>query len=189
MIIEGKIKVIRHARENKIPFFGICLGMQLAVIEFARHVCGLTEAHSSEFNRETPDPIICLLKEWYDYQKKSIQRRDEASELGGTMRLGEYPCDITEGTFAFEAYRKQNIFERHRHRFEFNNPYRELVVKNGMVLSGICPDADLVEIVELPGHPWFLGCQFHPEFKSRPMDPHPLFKAFIKASLQRKNML
>ena len=187
--IEGKIKVIRHARENNIPFFGICLGMQLAVIEFARHVCGLADAHSSEFNRDTPDPIICLLKEWYDFQKKSIQRRDEASELGGTMRLGEYPCDIRDKTFAFEAYRQPSIFERHRHRYEFNNQYREQLIKNGMIVSGICPDADLVEIVEIPAHPWFLGCQFHPEFKSRPMDPHPLFKAFIKASLQRKNML
>jgi len=133
--------------------------------------------------------LCFLLKEWYDFQKKSIQRRDEASELGGTMRLGEYPCDIRDKTFAFEAYRQPSIFERHRHRYEFNNQYREQLVKNGMIVSGICPDADLVEIVEIPAHPWFLGCQFHPEFKSRPMDPHPLFKAFIKASLQRKNML
>ncbi len=187
--IEGKIKVIRYARENKIPFFGICLGMQLAVIEFARHVCGLTDAHSSEFNKDTKNPVIFLMKEWYDFQKKSIQRRDEASALGGTMRLGEYPCDIKEKTFAFVAYQQKSIFERHRHRYEFNNEYRTVLEKNGMLLSGICPDANLVEIVEIPQHPWFLGCQFHPEFKSRPMDPQPLFKAFIAASLQRKNLL
>ena len=187
--IEGKIKVIRYARENKIPFFGICLGMQLAVIEFARHVCGLTDAHSSEFNKDTKNPVIFLMKEWYDFQKKSIQRRDEASALGGTMRLGEYPCDIKEKTFASVAYQQKSIFERHRHRYEFNNEYRTVLEKNGMLLSGICPDANLVEIVEIPQHPWFLGCQFHPEFKSRPMDPQPLFKAFIAASLQRKNML
>jgi len=187
--IEGKIRVIRYARENNIPFFGICLGMQLAVIEFARHVCGLADAHSSEFNKDTKNPIIFLMKEWYDFQKKSIQRRDEASDLGGTMRLGEYPCDIREKTFAYDAYQQISIFERHRHRYEFNNEYQAVLEKNGMLVSGICPDANLVEIVEIPQHPWFLGCQFHPEFKSRPMDPQPLFKAFIKASLQRKNML
>ena len=187
--IEGKIRVIRYARENNIPFFGICLGMQLAVIEFARHVCGLADAHSSEFNKDTKNPVIFLMKEWYDFQKKSIQRRDEASDLGGTMRLGEYPCDIREKTFAYDAYQQTSIFERHRHRYEFNNEYQAVLEKNGMRVSGICPDANLVEIVEIPQHPWFLGCQFHPEFKSRPMDPQPLFKAFIKASLQRKNML
>jgi CTP synthase len=187
--IEGKIRVIRHAREQKIPFFGICLGMQLAVIEFARNVCGLSDAHSTEFNTHTQHPVIFLMKEWYDFQKKSIQRRDEASDLGGTMRLGEYPCDLIEKTLALEAYRQPSIFERHRHRYEFNNEYRDIIEKNSMRISGICPDANLVEIVEIPEHPWFLGCQFHPEFKSRPMDPHPLFKAFIKASLQRKNML
>jgi CTP synthase len=163
--------------------------MQLAVIEFARHVCGLADAHSSEFNKDTKNPVIFLMKEWYDFQKKSIQRRDEASDLGGTMRLGEYPCDIREKTFAYDAYQQTSIFERHRHRYEFNNEYQAVLEKNGMRVSGICPDANLVEIVEIPKHPWFLGCQFHPEFKSRPMDPQPLFKAFIKASLQRKNML
>ena len=187
--IEGKIKVIRYARENNIPFFGICLGMQLAVTECARHVCGLADAHSSEFNKDTKNPVILLLKEWYDYQKKSIQRRSEDSHLGGTMRLGAYPCELKEGTFAFEAYQQPSIFERHRHRYEFNNEYRDMLEKSGMIVSGICPDANLVEIVEIPAHPWFLGCQFHPEFKSRPMDPHPLFRAFIKASLQRKNRL
>ena len=187
--IEGKIKVIRYARETNIPFFGICLGMQLAVIEFTRNMCGLFDAHSSEFDKDTKNPVIYLMKEWYDFQKKSMQHRDETSELGGTMRLGEYPCDIREKTVAHEAYRQASIFERHRHRYEFNNEYRDMLEKNGMIVSGMCPDANLVEIVEIPHHPWFLGCQFHPEFKSRPMEPHPLFKAFIAASLRRKNLL
>ncbi len=187
--IEGKIKVIRYAREAKIPFFGICLGMQLAVIEFARHVCGLFDAHSTEFNQDTKNPVIFLMKEWYDFQKKSIQRRNESSALGGTMRLGEYPCTISDKTLAYDAYRQSRVFERHRHRYEFNNDYRGVLEQNGMLVSGICPDANLVEIIEISEHPWFLGCQFHPEFKSRPMAPHPLFKAFIAASLQRKNLL
>ncbi|MFH1624938.1 MAG: CTP synthase, partial [Pseudomonadota bacterium] len=181
--IEGKIEAIRYARENKIPFFGICLGMQLAVVEFARNVCGLAEAHSSELNKDTPHPVIYLLKEWVDYRNNTVQQRHENVNLGGTMRLGAYPCKITEGSFAREAYQKDLISERHRHRYEFNNKYRETLIKKGFRISGTSPDEELVEIIEVKSHPWFLGCQFHPEFKSRPMDPHPLFREFIKASL------
>ena len=185
--IEGKIETIRHARENKIPFFGICLGMQLAVIEFARTVCGLKEAHSAEFVPDTPYPVIFLLKEWIDYKNNVVQKRDETSYLGGTMRLGEYPCKVQKDTFTYQAYQKELIHERHRHRYEFNQKYQELLVNNGLKLGGTSPDGKLVEIIELSDHPWFLGCQFHPEFKSRPKDPHPLFREFIRASLRYKS--
>jgi len=181
--IEGKIKAIRYARERKIPFFGICLGMQLAAVEFARNVCGLKDAHSSEFDKETPHPVIGLLKEWIDYKNNTIQQRDENTDLGGTMRLGAYPCRLTKDSFAYRAYQQELISERHRHRYEFNNKYREDLVKKGLRTSGVSPDGELVEIIEIESHPWFLGCQFHPEFKSRPMTPHPLFREFIKASL------
>lgn len=184
--IEGKIEAIRHARENKIPFFGICLGMQLAVIEFARTVCGLKEAHSAEFVPDTPYPVIFLLKEWIDYKNNVVQKRDETSYLGGTMRLGEYPCKVQKDTFTYQAYQKELIHERHRHRYEFNQKYQEILVNNGLKLGGTSPDGKLVEIIELSDHPWFLGCQFHPEFKSRPKDPHPLFREFIRASLRYK---
>lgn len=185
--IEGKIEAIRHARENKIPFFGICLGMQLAVIEFARTVCGLKEAHSAEFVPDTPYPVIFLLKEWIDYKNNVVQKRDETSYLGGTMRLGEYPCKVQKDTFTYQAYQKELIHERHRHRYEFNQKYQEILVNNGLNLGGTSPDGKLVEIIELSDHPWFLGCQFHPEFKSRPKDPHPLFREFIRASLGYKS--
>ena len=185
--IEGKIEAIRHARENKIPFFGICLGMQLAVIEFARTVCGLKEAHSAEFVPDTPYPVIFLLKEWIDYKNNVVQKRDETSYLGGTMRLGEYPCKVQKDTFTYQAYQKELIHERHRHRYEFNQKYQEILVNNGLKLGGTSPDGKLVEIIELSDHPWFLGCQFHPEFKSRPKDPHPLFREFIRASLRYKS--
>ena len=185
--IEGKIEAIRHARENKIPFFGICLGMQLAVIEFARTVCGLKEAHSAEFVPDTPYPVIFLLKEWIDYKNNVVQKRDETSYLGGTMRLGEYPCKVQKDTFTYQAYQKELIHERHRHRYEFNQKYQEILVNNGLNLGGTSPDGKLVEIIELSDHPWFLGCQFHPEFKSRPKDPHPLFREFIHASLGYKS--
>jgi CTP synthase len=185
--IEGKIEAIRHARENKIPFFGICLGMQLAVIEFARTVCGLKEAHSAEFVPDTPYPVIFLLKEWIDYKNNVVQKRDETSYLGGTMRLGEYPCKVQKDTFTYQAYQKELIHERHRHRYEFNQKYQEILVNNGLKLGGTSPDGKLVEIIELSDHPWFLGCQFHPEFKSRPKDPHPLFREFIRASLGYKS--
>ncbi|MEJ5299979.1 MAG: CTP synthase [Thermodesulforhabdaceae bacterium] len=182
--IEGKIKAIKYARENKIPFFGICLGMQLAVVEFARNVAGLHDAHSQEFNSHTPNPVIYLMREWFDYKSQQRIRRDEMSNLGGTMRLGAYPCVLEEGSLAFEAYGVKELWERHRHRFEFNNEYREILEKHGMRFTGLSPDRNLVEIVELKDHPWFLGCQFHPEFKSRPMESHPLFFSFVGRSLE-----
>ena len=173
--VEGKITTIKYARENKIPFFGICLGMQLAAVEFARNVCGLTGAHSSELDPNTPYPIINLLPD-----------QENVVEMGGTLRLGSYPCTLTEGSQAHKEYGEINITERHRHRYEFNNFYRERLTDKGLVLSGVSPDGRLVEIVELPEHPWFVAGQFHPEFKSRPEKAHPLFAGFIKASLENK---
>ncbi len=187
--IEGKIEAIRYAREKKIPFFGICLGMQCAVIEFARNVCGLKMANSTEFDLNTPDPVIYLMEKWYDFRKGKVEERSHDSDKGGTMRLGAYPCVLTEGSFAYEAYKKKEISERHRHRYEFNNAYKGILARHGLRISGQSPDGELVEIIEIQGHPWFLGCQFHPEFKSRPTDPHPLFKAFIGASLKEKRSL
>jgi len=182
--IEGKIKAIQYAREKRIPYFGICLGMQCAVIEIARHCAGLKGAHSTEFDLHTPHPVIYLLEEWVD-RNQMAQRRTSETPKGGTMRLGSYPCRLEEGSLALEAYNKKMINERHRHRYEFNNAYIDSLGKAGLVFSGVSPDKELIEIVELKGHPWFLGCQFHPEFKSKPMDPHPLFREFIKASLRR----
>lgn len=173
--VEGKITAIKYARENKVPFFGICLGMQLAAVEFARNVCGLTGAHSSELDPNTPYPIINLLPD-----------QENVVEMGGTLRLGSYPCTLTEGSQAHKEYGEINITERHRHRYEFNNFYRERLTNKGLVLSGVSPDGRLVEIVELPEHPWFVAGQFHPEFKSRPEKAHPLFAGFIKASLENK---
>ncbi len=181
--IEGKIEAIRYGRENKIPFLGICLGMQLAVIEFARNVCKLKGAHSTEFDPKTPYPVIGLLKEWTDQRSQKVQKRDDHTDKGGTMRLGAYPCKLQRKTKAYEAYKKLEISERHRHRYEFNNQFKETLGKAGLSFSGIFPDSVLVEIIEIPPHPWFLACQFHPEFKSRPMHPHPIFKNFIKATL------
>ncbi|MBW1724219.1 MAG: CTP synthase [Deltaproteobacteria bacterium] len=185
---EGKICAAKYAREEKIPYFGICLGMQIAVIEFARNVAGMNGAHSQEFDKNTPYPVIYLMTEWYDDKTGTVQRRDITSDKGGTMRLGAYPCNIKEGTFAYNAYGVLNISERHRHRYEFNNAYMERLEAGGLVVSGTSPDGELVEMVELKDHPWFLGCQFHPEFKSRPMDPHPLFSGFIRASLAYSNI-
>jgi CTP synthase len=182
--IEGKIKAIQYAREKKIPFFGICLGMQCAVIEIARHCAGLKGANSSEFDLHTPHPVIYLLEEWVD-RHQIVQKRDTDAPKGGTMRLGLYPCRVEEKTLASEAYAKKLVNERHRHRYEFNDAYLEPLTKVGLVASGVCPDKGLVEVVELKDHPWFLGCQFHPEFRSKPMDPHPLFREFIKASLKK----
>ncbi|SDE23069.1 CTP synthase [Sporomusa acidovorans] len=173
--VEGKLKAIRYARENKVPFFGLCLGMQTAVIEFARNVCGLTDAHSSEFNPATPHPIIDLMPDQVAIEEK-----------GGTMRLGVYPCKVMENTLTYKAYQDEIIYERHRHRFEFNNAYRERLASAGMIISGTLPNGRLVEIVELKDHPWFVGTQFHPEFKSRPTNPHPLFREFVKASLANR---
>jgi CTP synthase len=183
---EGKIRAIRHARENKVPFFGICLGMQLAVVEFARNVAGLEGADSVELNPATAHPVIYLMKEWFDFRSGKTETRNENSNMGGTLRLGAYPCVLKEGGFAHAAYGQTEISERHRHRYEFNNAYRERLEQAGLIVSGASPDNSLVEIVELADHPWFLGCQFHPEFKSKPMLPHPLFKAFIAASLHSK---
>lgn len=187
--IEGKILAIRYAREYAIPFFGICLGMQLAVIEFARNVAGMQRAHSSEFDPETPSPVIYLMTEWYDERKERVEYRDTDSEKGGTMRLGSYPCKIMKDTLAWHAYGQASIDERHRHRYEFNLEFRSRLEEHGLVFSGFSPRGDLVEIVEIKDHPWFLGCQFHPEFKSRPMVPHPLFVDFIRAALESKSVL
>jgi CTP synthase len=172
---EGKIAAIEYARTQKVPFFGICLGMQMAVVEFGRNVCGLDDAFSSEFRSDCKNPLIHLMEE-----QKGVVRK------GGTMRLGAYPCSLAKGTFAQKAYGGAEILERHRHRFEFNNAYREVLTANGLVLSGIYKEGDLVEVVEIADHPWFLGCQFHPEFKSRPLNPHPLFKAFIAAAMGQR---
>lgn len=175
--IEGKILAIQYARGEKVPFFGICLGMQVAAIEIARNLCGLKDANSSEFNPDTPYPVIDMMLE-----QKGVTSK------GGTMRLGAYPCVLKKGTLAFRAYYdgKHEISERHRHRYEVNNAYRKEMEKTGVVFSGLSPDGSLVEIMEYKNHPWFLGCQFHPEFKSRPMQPHPLFEEFIKAAIKNK---
>ncbi|HUG40988.1 MAG TPA: CTP synthase [Longimicrobiales bacterium] len=174
--IEGMLRVIEWARTRDLPFFGICLGLQCAVIEYARNVCGLTQSHSVEFLTEVTDPVICLM----DSQR-------QITDMGGTMRLGAYPCRIRDGSRAHEAYGTTDVSERHRHRYEVNNNYREVLAEHGLVFSGLSPDGNLVEILELPDHPWFLGCQFHPELKSRPMRPHPLFAAFIAAARERRD--
>ncbi len=173
--IEGKIQAIQYARENKIPYFGLCLGMQTAALEFARNVCGMKGANSTEFDKKTKYPIISLLEE-----QKHIK------DMGATMRLGKYECAIKKGTKAHQAYKKTRVCERHRHRYEFNNKYRDALEKKGVVFSGIYQKKDLVEIIELKDHPWFVACQFHPEFKSKPDKAHPLFIDFIKAALKKK---
>ncbi|NDJ21226.1 CTP synthase [Nostoc sp. B(2019)] len=170
--VDGKIAAIQYARDRQIPFLGLCLGMQCAVIEWARHVAGLTDANSAEFDAYTTDPVINLLPEQQD-----------VVDLGGTMRLGLYPCRVLPDTLAFKLYQDDVIYERHRHRYEFNNAYRDLLLKSGYVISGTSPDGRLVEIVELSNHPFFIACQFHPEFQSRPSTPHPLFKGFIQAAI------
>jgi CTP synthase len=173
--IEGKIRAVTYARENKIPFFGICLGMQCASIEYARSLAGLKKANSTEFVPDAPHKIIVR---WRELAREC--------DMGGTMRLGQYRCDLVKGSVAHQAYRALKISERHRHRYEFNPSYKDALADAGMIFSGVNPDYDLVEIVEAPDHPWFLGCQFHPEFKSKPLAPHPLFKAFIGASYARR---
>ena len=173
--IEGMIAAVRHAREARIPFFGICLGLQMAVVEFARNVCGLAGANSLEFDSNTPHPVVHLMAEQRDINTK-----------GATMRLGAYPCALDEGSLAASTYRATQVSERHRHRYEVNNDYRSRIEDHGMRCSGVSPDARLCEIIELPNHPWFLGCQFHPEFKSKPVNPHPLFSGFIGAALSRR---
>ena len=170
--VEGKIKAIQYAREHKIPFLGLCLGMQCAVIEFARHICGMADAHSTEFDPETTHPVISLMESQQGIEKK-----------GGTMRLGSYPCTLANGTHAKEAYGTNLIHERHRHRFEFNNEFRGALQEKGMIIAGTLPDDSLVEMIEVKDHPWFVATQAHPELKSRPNNPHPLFRDFIKAAL------
>ncbi len=178
---EGKIDAIRYARENALPYLGICLGMQLAVIEFARNVAGLEGAHSTEFKRGTPHPVIALITEW-TAEDGSIETRSEDSNMGGTMRLGGQKCRLSNGSRVREVYGDDVIVERHRHRYEFNNQYREELEQAGLKVAGCSLDGNLVEIVEIPGHPWFIGCQFHPEFTSTPRDGHPLFSSFIRAA-------
>ncbi len=180
--IEGKIAAVRFAREQRIPYLGICLGMQVAVIEFARHVAGLESAHSTEFRKETPDPVIALITEWQD-DDGAIQQRREGGDFGGTMRLGAQPCWLVPDSLARATYGQEVVTERHRHRYEFNNRYREPLRAAGLVCSGHSLDGRLVEMIELPGHPWFLACQFHPEFTSTPRTGHPLFRGFIEAAL------
>lgn len=183
--IEGKIKAIRYAREKRIPFLGLCLGMQLAVVEISRHLAGLQGAHSTEFNEDTAYPVIYLIEEWVD-RENVVQKRDKNSAKGGTMRLGSYTCRLKQGSFASKAYMQDIIQERHRHRYEFNMAFREQLERCGMEITGISPDEKLVEIIEFKDHPWFLACQFHPEFKSQPFNPHPLFREFIKAALRQR---
>jgi CTP synthase len=174
--IEGKILAARHARERKVPYLGLCYGMQMAVIEFARHVSGLEGANSTEIDPRTPNPIIDLMPD----------QRDLA-DMGGTMRLGLYPCKLMPGTKAAQAYGETVVQERHRHRFEFNNAFREGLAEDGLVVSGTSPDGRLVEIIEVRDHPWMVGTQFHPEFKSRPTRPHPLFRDFIAAAIAEQH--
>jgi len=176
--IEGKIKAIKYARENKIPFLGLCLGMQCAVIEFARNACGLKDANSSEFKPGAKNPVISLLAEQH-----------KVKDLGGTMRLGAYPCKIKKNTLAARVYGKALVQERHRHRYEFNNKYKKLLEKEGLIFSGVYTKKNLVEIIELKDHPYFIAVQFHPEFKSKPDKPHPLFRDFIKAALEFSPLL
>ncbi|MEI1278120.1 CTP synthase [Leptospira venezuelensis] len=171
--IEGKIAAIQYARTKGIPFFGICLGMQCAVIEYARNVLGMKDANSTEFRPDSPDPVISLIEEQMDID-----------QMGGTMRLGSYPCKIKKNTLAFNEYKQELIYERHRHRFEFTNKYKQRFEEKGMILSGISPDENLIEIVEIPDHPWFIGVQFHPEFTGKPTKPHPLFAGFIRAAVK-----
>ena len=173
--VEGMVEAIRAARDTGLPFFGICLGMQTAIIEFARNVCGLDDSHSSEFAPECDNPVISLM-----------ESQQHVTDMGGTMRLGAYPCRLTRGSRAAEIYGQPEVSERHRHRYEVSNKYRDLFVQNGMRLSGLSPDGQLVEIIELPAHPWFIGCQFHPELQSRPTRPHPLFAGFVAAAVKAK---
>jgi len=181
--VEGKIQAIRHARERGVPYLGICLGMQLAVIEYARHLAGLAGAHSTEFDPETPHPVVALITEWQDRDGK-VERRDASSDLGGTMRLGGQECELKAGSLARRIYGADRIIERHRHRYEVNNHYLPRLQEAGLGVSGRSLSGDLCEMVEIPGHPWFVGVQFHPEFTSTPRGGHPLFKSFVEAALK-----
>jgi CTP synthase len=179
--VEGKIRTVRYARENKIPYLGICLGMQVAVIEYARDVVGLAGAHSTEFNPTTPHPVIALITEWTD-ASGHVEKRSAESDLGGSMRLGGQQCRLAEGSRVRGLYGNEVITERHRHRYEFNNGYREALSKAGLHFAGLSMDGSLVEVIELKDHPWFIACQFHPEFTSTPRDGHPLFAGFVSAA-------
>jgi CTP synthase len=183
--IEGKITAAQYARENHVPYLGICLGMQVAVVDFARHVAGLNKAHSTEFNIKTPHPVIALITEWLD-ESGDVKQRSEQSDLGGTMRLGGQTCHLMAGSKTRELYGKEVIRERHRHRYEFNNQYIGLLRQSGLVFAGMSSDGNLVEVIENAHHPWFIGCQFHPEFTSTPRDGHPLFSGFIQAARKYK---
>jgi CTP synthase len=185
--VDGKIATARYAREHRIPYLGICLGMQVAVIEFARNVAGLHNAHSTEFDRSTPHPVIALITEWLNSDGK-LETRSENSQLGGTMRLGGQQCSLESGSRCRELYGKEVIVERHRHRYEFNNSYQDRIVTAGMKIAGRSIDGRLVEIVEIPGHPWFVACQFHPEFTSTPRYGHPLFSGFIEAARKQREV-
>jgi CTP synthase len=186
--VEGKIKAIRFARENRIPYLGICLGMQLAVIEYARNVVGLDDAHSTEFDPATPHPVIALITEWQDSDGR-VEQRDESSNLGGTMRLGGQECVLRAGSEVRQVYGSERIVERHRHRYEVNNHYLPRIEAAGMRVSGVSAKDELCEMIELPGHPWFVGCQFHPEFTSTPRTGHPLFNAFVRAAARNAKSL
>jgi len=179
--IEGKILACRYARENNVPYLGICLGMQVAVIDYARHVAGLTQAHSTEFDENTPDPVIALITEWQQ-EDGSVEKRDEQTELGGSMRLGAQSCRLSESSLIEKMYAKELIQERHRHRYEFNNNYMQVLESAGLSITGKSIDDKLVEVVEVQSHPWFVACQFHPEFTSTPRDGHPLFTGFVQAA-------
>ncbi len=186
--VEGKISAVRYARENGVPYLGICLGMQVAVIEYARDVAGLDGAHSTEFDRQAAHPVIALITEWLNADGQT-EKRDEDSDLGGTMRLGAQECRLDEGSRAHELYGKTVITERHRHRYEFNNKYLEQLEQAGLKICGRSTDGRLMEMVEIPDHPWFIACQFHPEFTSTPRDGHPLFTGFVKAALEYQGKL
>ncbi len=183
--IEGKISTVKYARENGLPYLGICLGMQVAVIEIARNLAGLEDSDSTEFNKNTGHPVIALITEWQD-AKGTQEKRSKGSDLGGTMRLGGQDCKLIEGSLVRDLYKSDNIVERHRHRYEFNNKYKEKLESVGVSIAGYSVDEELVEIIEIPKHPWFVGCQFHPEFTSTPRDGHPLFTSFIEAALKYK---
>ena len=183
--IEGKISTVKYARENRLPYLGICLGMQVAVIEIARNLAGLKNSNSTEFNKNTDHPVIALITEWQD-AKGTQEKRSKGSDLGGTMRLGGQDCKLIEGSLVRDLYKSDSVVERHRHRYEFNNKYKEKLESVGMSIAGYSVDEELVEIIEIPKHPWFVGCQFHPEFTSTPRDGHPLFTSFIEAALKYK---
>ena len=183
--IEGKISTVKYARENGLPYLGICLGMQVAVIEIARNLAGLKNSNSTEFNKNTDHPVIALITEWQD-AKGTQEKRSKGSDLGGTMRLGGQDCKLIEGSLVRDLYKSDSVVERHRHRYEFNNKYKEKLESVGMSIAGYSVDEELVEIIEIPKHPWFVGCQFHPEFTSTPRDGHPLFTSFIEAALKYK---